>query len=209
MADLMDAPPVPVEAMHERLRELLATVQNPICGGSSTASSRTTPRSSSAGPTRPRPSTTTRPTSTACSSTASPSRRAFTRSRHVPGRRPRRGGHGRAAPRHREDRGVRDIGRRDRAERRGKLQGEIPLGYYLVRREIEELPGVRAGDGSGGAAHHPVARRPAGAGSPVVPCTREATLVHMIDNLGGRLARSTGSRSRSARVSAGRASTGR
>ena len=24
-------------------------------------------------------------------------------------------------------------------------------------------------------------------GSPVVPCTREATLVHMIDNLGGRL----------------------
>ena len=24
-------------------------------------------------------------------------------------------------------------------------------------------------------------------GSPVIPCTREATLVHMIDNLGGRL----------------------
>ena len=24
-------------------------------------------------------------------------------------------------------------------------------------------------------------------GSPVVPCTREATLVHMVDNLGGRL----------------------
>ena len=24
-------------------------------------------------------------------------------------------------------------------------------------------------------------------GSPVVPCTREATLVHMIDNLGGKL----------------------
>jgi 3'-5' exoribonuclease len=24
-------------------------------------------------------------------------------------------------------------------------------------------------------------------GSPVLPCTREATLVHMIDNLGGRL----------------------
>ncbi len=24
-------------------------------------------------------------------------------------------------------------------------------------------------------------------GSPVTPCTREATLVHMIDNLGGRL----------------------
>jgi 3'-5' exoribonuclease len=24
-------------------------------------------------------------------------------------------------------------------------------------------------------------------GSPVIPCTREATLVHMVDNLGGRL----------------------
>jgi 3'-5' exoribonuclease len=69
----------------------------------------------------------------------------------------------------------------------GRLQGEIPLGYYRVRREIEELGGfppqlARAVlhiilSHHGSLAH----------GSPVVPCTREATLVHMIDNLGGRL----------------------
>ena len=69
----------------------------------------------------------------------------------------------------------------------GRLQGEIPLGYYRVRREIEELPDfppqlARAVlhiilSHHGSLAH----------GSPVVPCTREATLVHMIDNLGGRL----------------------
>src|SRR5207302_5268479 len=69
----------------------------------------------------------------------------------------------------------------------GRLQGEIPLGYYRVRRAIERLDGfppeleqallhiIRSHHGS---LEH---------GSPVVPCTREATLVHMIDNLGGRL----------------------
>jgi 3'-5' exoribonuclease len=69
----------------------------------------------------------------------------------------------------------------------GRLQGEIPLGYYRVRREIEELAGFPPNlaravchiilSHHGSLAH----------GSPVVPCTREATLVHMIDNLGGRL----------------------
>jgi 3'-5' exoribonuclease len=69
----------------------------------------------------------------------------------------------------------------------GRLQGEIPMGYYRVRREIEDLAGfppqlARAVlhiilSHHGSLAH----------GSPVVPCTREATLVHMIDNLGGRL----------------------
>jgi 3'-5' exoribonuclease len=69
----------------------------------------------------------------------------------------------------------------------GKLQGEIPLGYYRVRRTIEELPGFP--DALAAAvlhiilAHHGQLEH----GSPVVPCTREATLVHMIDNLGGRL----------------------
>jgi len=58
---------------------------------------------------------------------------------------------------------------------------------HRVRREIEELPGFPAAlaravlhiilSHHGSLAH----------GSPVVPCTREATLVHMIDNLGGRL----------------------
>ncbi len=69
----------------------------------------------------------------------------------------------------------------------GRLQGEIPLGYYRVRRAIEDLPGFP----------EPVARAvlhiilshhgSLAHGSPVVPCSREATLVHMIDNLGGRL----------------------
>ncbi len=69
----------------------------------------------------------------------------------------------------------------------GRLQGEIPLGYYTVRREIEEIPGF---DPSLAQAvlhiilsHHGSLEH----GSPVLPATREAVLVHMIDNLGGRL----------------------
>ena len=69
----------------------------------------------------------------------------------------------------------------------GKLVGEIPLGYYLVRREIERLPGFPEDTQQALLhiilSHHGQLEH----GSPVVPCTREATLVHMIDNLGGRL----------------------
>jgi 3'-5' exoribonuclease len=69
----------------------------------------------------------------------------------------------------------------------GKLQGEIALGYYRVRRRIEEIPGFPAPLAAAVLhiilSHHGTLRH----GSPVVPCTREATLVHMIDNLGGRL----------------------
>jgi 3'-5' exoribonuclease len=69
----------------------------------------------------------------------------------------------------------------------GRLQGEIPLGYYRVRRTIEELPGFPAdlaqAVGHIILSHHGSLEH----GSPVVPATREATLVHMIDNLGGRL----------------------
>jgi len=69
----------------------------------------------------------------------------------------------------------------------GKLLGEIPLGYYLVRREIEQIPGFPADTAESVLhiilSHHGQLEH----GSPVVPCTREATLVHMIDNLGGRL----------------------
>ena len=69
----------------------------------------------------------------------------------------------------------------------GKLQGEIPLGYYRVRRLIEDLPGFPEPLAAAVLhiilAHHGALEY----GSPVVPCTREATLVHMIDNLGGRL----------------------
>lgn len=69
----------------------------------------------------------------------------------------------------------------------GRLQGEISLGYFHVRRLIEQ-----SGDFPPALAqavlhiilsHHGSLAH----GSPVVPCTREATLVHMIDNLGGRL----------------------
>jgi 3'-5' exoribonuclease len=69
----------------------------------------------------------------------------------------------------------------------GKLQGEIPLGYYRIRRAIEDLPGFPERLSAAVLhiilAHHGTLEH----GSPVVPCTREATLVHMIDNLGGRL----------------------
>jgi 3'-5' exoribonuclease len=69
----------------------------------------------------------------------------------------------------------------------GRLQGEIPLGYYRVRREIEDLPGFPPETAQALLhiilSHHGSLEH----GSPVVPCTREATLVHMIDNLGGRL----------------------
>jgi 3'-5' exoribonuclease len=69
----------------------------------------------------------------------------------------------------------------------GRLLGEIPLGYYRVRREIEAIPGFPAGVAQHLLhiilSHHGTLAH----GSPVVPCTREATLVHFLDNLGGRL----------------------
>jgi 3'-5' exoribonuclease len=69
----------------------------------------------------------------------------------------------------------------------GKLLGEIPLGYYIVRRAIEDMPGFPAETAMGLLhiilSHHGQLEH----GSPVTPCTREATLVHMIDNLGGKL----------------------
>jgi 3'-5' exoribonuclease len=69
----------------------------------------------------------------------------------------------------------------------GKLLGEIPLGYYRVRRLIEEIEGFDAGTSEAVLhiilSHHGSLEH----GSPVVPCTREATLVHFCDNLGGRL----------------------
>ena len=69
----------------------------------------------------------------------------------------------------------------------GRLQGEIALGYYRVRREIEEIPGFPPSLAKELLhiilSHHGTHEH----GSPVLPATREATLVHMIDNLGGRL----------------------
>jgi len=69
----------------------------------------------------------------------------------------------------------------------GRLQGHIPLGYYRIRRLIEDLPGFPPGKADAVLhivlSHHGSLEH----GSPVVPCTREATLVHFVDNLGGRL----------------------
>ncbi|WP_205696453.1 HD domain-containing protein [Conexibacter sp. SYSU D00693] len=73
----------------------------------------------------------------------------------------------------------------------GRLQGEIPLGYYLVRRTIEELDrrGPAFPPATAQAVLHIILSHHGSLehGSPVVPCTREATLVHFCDNLGGRL----------------------
>jgi 3'-5' exoribonuclease len=69
----------------------------------------------------------------------------------------------------------------------GRLQGEIPLGYYLVRRAIESIEGFDPELGQAVLhivlSHHGALEH----GSPVVPATREATLVHAMDNLGGKL----------------------
>jgi 3'-5' exoribonuclease len=69
----------------------------------------------------------------------------------------------------------------------GKLHGEIALGYFRIRSEIERIPGFPADLAAAVLhiilSHHGQLEH----GSPVVPCTREATLVHMIDNLGGKL----------------------
>jgi 3'-5' exoribonuclease len=69
----------------------------------------------------------------------------------------------------------------------GRLQGEIALGYYRVRREIEEIDGFSPALAQALLhiilSHHGSHEH----GSPVLPATREATLVHMVDNLGGRL----------------------
>ena len=69
----------------------------------------------------------------------------------------------------------------------GRLEGEIPLGYYRVRREIETIEGFDPAVAQSVLhiilSHHGSLEH----GSPVVPCTREAVLVHSIDNLGGKL----------------------
>ncbi len=69
----------------------------------------------------------------------------------------------------------------------GRLRGEIVLGYTRVRDQIVALGGfppeleqalVHIVLSHHGSLEH---------GSPVAPCTREATLVHMADNLGSKL----------------------
>jgi 3'-5' exoribonuclease len=69
----------------------------------------------------------------------------------------------------------------------GRLHGEIPLGYYLVRRKIEQIEGFPWELARSllhiQLSHHGTHEN----GSPVLPATREATIVHAVDNLGGKL----------------------
>ncbi len=60
----------------------------------------------------------------------------------------------------------------------GRLHGEIALGYYRIRREIEEIEGFP--EQLAWAVLHIILSHHGSLehGSPVVPCTREATLVH-------------------------------
>jgi 3'-5' exoribonuclease len=69
----------------------------------------------------------------------------------------------------------------------GRLRGEIVLGYERLHRELDRIPGI---DETRKQAflhiilsHHGQLEH----GSPVVPQTREAFLVHTMDNLGGKL----------------------
>jgi 3'-5' exoribonuclease len=89
-----------------------------------------------------------------------------------------------------------DVGKLDAYEVRGdaiemsdqgRLYGEISLGYYRVRSLIESLDCFP--DHTAHAVLHIILSHHGSLqhGSPVIPCTREATLVHMADNLGGRL----------------------
>ncbi|MGH2913705.1 MAG: HD domain-containing protein [Solirubrobacteraceae bacterium] len=91
---------------------------------------------------------------------------------------------------------VHDIGKLDSYELRqdrielsddGRLYGEIPLGYHRVRSAIEGIDGFP--EHAARAVLHIILSHHGSLehGSPVVPCTREATLVHMIDSLGARL----------------------
>jgi len=70
---------------------------------------------------------------------------------------------------------------------RGRLHGEIALGYFRIRSEIERIDGFPEEVSQALLhiilSHHGSLEH----GSPVVPCTREATLVHMADNLGSKL----------------------
>ena len=170
------------------LRELLATIQNPQLRRCSTASSARTRRSGRASGSRRRRSTTTRPTATGCSTTrVSVAQAVSAAAAAFPG----------------IDRDVavtgallHDIGKTQAYNDdplaidltdAGRLLGEIPLGYYLVRREIESIEGFDPELAQAVLhiilSHHGKLEN----GSPVVPATREATLVHAMDNLGGTL----------------------
>ena len=108
--------------------------------------------------------------------------------RDLPRHRPRRRRHGRAAARHREDRGLRADGRRHRpVGRRASSRARSRWATTACAAPMEAIdgfpPDLAMAVGHIVLSHHGKLEH----GSPVTPCTREATLVHMIDNLGGTL----------------------
>ena len=80
-----------------------------------------------------------------------------------------------------------DRSARHRPHRRRTAARGVPLGYYLVRRTIEMIDGFDPELAQAilhiVLSHHGKLEN----GSPVVPATREAALVHAMDNLGGTL----------------------
>ena len=185
---LCDGPPRSAAQMEADLREILATIQNPHLRALLDAIfGPARPRGSCSAPPPP-PSATTRPTATACSSTACRSRSRCRRSpRTSRASTARSRSPARCCTTSASSTPTRPTGVAIDLTDLGKLQGEIPLGYYRIRRLIEDLPGFPEQLAAAVLhiilSHHGALEH----GSPVVPCTREATLVHMIDNLGGRL----------------------
>ena len=90
-----------------------------------------------------------------------------------------------------------DIGKLDAYEMPGDAIEMSDQGRLLRRDPARLLPRAAARSRSSGSSRPPTAQAllhiilshhgSLEHGSPVVPCTREATLVHMVDNLGGRL----------------------
>ena len=84
----------------------------------------------------------------------------------LPGHQPRRRRHRRAAPRHRQDRGLRHGGQHHRDDRPGQAPGRDPAGLLPRAPRDRGDPGLLARDRRGRAPHHPVAPRQARARQP-------------------------------------------
>jgi 3'-5' exoribonuclease len=82
---------------------------------------------------------------------------------------------------------TRDIATATEMTSRGRLHGEIPLSYFMVQSAIIDLPGfpVKLADEMLHIvnSHHGQLEW----GSPILPMTREATLVHAVDRLAAQL----------------------
>ena len=140
---LLDGPPRDAAQMEDDLRELVATVQNPHLRALLEAVLGPRRGDLARLPRRPRRQALP-PGLPPRAARALADRRPVRLGDRgdVPGHRPRRRRHRRAAARHRQARGLHGATRwRSTSPTRGKLQGEIALGYYRVRRLIEDLPG--------------------------------------------------------------------